>query len=99
MNFAVFLMGENFLLEGHESLQGFFITKGIEAPNAEGAAQLAVAAVKADPRFAESLAASTALPPTIQVKVIQSLPHLMRDTEYVFFPMEETDEGLPGPAA
>ena len=89
MNFAVFLMGENFLLGQPPILQGFFITKGIEAPNEELAASAAIAAVRADPRFAGAQSEPAVPAPTIRVEVVHALPHLMRDTDYTFFPMED----------
>ncbi|MDR6674629.1 hypothetical protein [Xanthomonas sp. 1678] len=86
MNFAVFLMGENFLVAGCPELQGFFITKRIEAPGEEAAAAQAVSAIQAGPRW--GLAASVA--PTIAVKVVHPLDASirMKDTDYLFFPME-----------
>ena len=89
MNFAVFLMGENFLLGQKPTLQGFFVTKGIEATSEEDAAAQAVAAVKADDQFASALSTSSQPSPTITVKVVHQLPHLMGDTDYIFFPMED----------
>jgi hypothetical protein len=89
MNFAVFLMGENFLLPGHTSLQGFFVTKGLSAQNEQVAAAQAVAAVKADLTLADSFSLSKATSPTLTVKVVHQLPHVMKDTEYFFFPMED----------
>jgi hypothetical protein len=89
MNFAVFLMGENFLMDGEPELQGFFITKGIEALSEEAAAAQAIDAVRADPRFAGTASSIVNVPPTITVKVVHQLPHLMSDTNYLFFPMEE----------
>ena len=88
MNFAVFLMGENFLVGDQPTLQGFFITKGIETISKEAAAQ-AICAVKADPRFAASSSTVANVPPTVTAKVVHQLPHLMSDTDYLFFPMEE----------
>ena len=87
MNFAVFLMGENFLAAGQPELQGFFITKRIEASSEEIAAAQAVAAVKADPQFSQV----PSVAPTVTVKVVHQLPESnhMKDTEYLFFPMEE----------
>ncbi|WP_282272761.1 hypothetical protein [Stenotrophomonas sp. PS02298] len=89
MNFAVFLMGENFLINGQPALQGFFITKGIEAINEEAAAAQAVDAVRADPLFFGTASSIVAAPSTITVKVVHQLQHLMSDTDYLFFPMEE----------
>lgn len=89
MNFAVFLMGENFLLGPQPTLQGFFVTKGIEALSEEAAAAQAVAAVKADHQFAGALSTPAQPRPTITVKVVHQLPHLMGDTDYTFFPMED----------
>lgn len=89
MNFAVFLMGENFLVGGEPVLQGFFVTKGIEAVSEDAAAAQAIAAVRADPRFAGTGSIVDNVLPTITVKVVHQLPHLMSDTEFQFFPMEE----------
>lgn len=87
MNVAVLLMGENFPVAGQPKLQGFFITKRVEASSEEVAAAQAVAAVKADPQFSQS----SFVEPTVTVNVVHQLPesNLMKDTEYLFFPMEE----------
>lgn len=88
MNFAVFLMGENYIVAGQPDLQGFFITVRVEASSEELAAAQAVAAVEADPR----LSRVSSVAPTITVKVVHQLPesNLMKGTEYLFFPMRET---------
>lgn len=87
LNFAVFLMGENFLVAGCPELQGFFITKRIEAPSEETAAAQAVSAIKTDPRLCQA----DSVAPTITVKVIHQLAesNRMKDTEYIFFPMAD----------
>jgi len=90
MNFAVFLMGENFLPPGHTSLQGFFVTKGLSAQNEQDAVTQAIAAVKADPTLADSFSLASATAPSLTVKVVHQLPHVMKDTEYFFFPMVDT---------
>ena len=91
MNFAVFLMGENFPINGEASLQGFFVTKRIEASSEEIASAQAIAAVKADPRLSNAFSVATGAVPEITVRVVHQLPDFIKmgDTEYQFFPMEE----------
>jgi len=91
LNYAVFLMGENFPAVRGAALRGFFITKRIEAPDEASATALAIASVKADPQFSSAFSATTERSPMVTVKVVHKLPDSieMEDTEYQFFPMEE----------
>ncbi|MFK2904906.1 hypothetical protein ISP17_13160 [Dyella ginsengisoli] len=86
MNYVVLLMGENFLVAGQSELQGFFITKRIEAFSEEIAAAQAVAAVRNDPQFSQA----PSVEPTVTVKAVRQLleSNHTREAKYFFFPME-----------
>lgn len=93
LNYAIFLMGENFPMDydGDVVLQGFFVTKRVEAENEEVAREMAIAGIKSTPIIASSILLAGVTEPTIQVKVVHLLPdhNKMKDTEFVFFPMED----------
>ena len=94
-NFAVFLMGQNFLLEvdGHESLQGFFVTVRVEEADEGAAAIAAIKRVRSIDLIAMALSRTLDLQPTIEVRVVHELPESikMKDTELSLFAMSECD--------
>nr|CAS02675.1 putative integron gene cassette protein [uncultured bacterium] len=94
-NFAVFLMGQNFLVDtgGHESLQAFFITVRVEEPNEDVAASAAIKRVRSLEPIALALSRSHLPEPTIEVRVVHELPESirMKDTDLLLFPMSEFD--------
>ena len=94
-NFAVFLMGQNFLVEtgGQESLQAFFITVRVEEPNEEAASSAAIDRVRSLEPIALALSRSHLPEPTIEVRVVHELPESIRmmDTDLLLFPMSEFD--------
>ena len=94
-NFAVFLMGQNFLLgvDGRESLQGFFVTIRVEEADEGAAALAAIKRVRSIDLIASALSRTLDAKPTIEVRVVHELPESirMKDTELALFPMSECD--------
>lgn len=92
-NFAVFLQGSDFELSrgGNKGSLGFFITVRVEAQTEEAAASAAIGVVKSDIQLEEAFTVEAANTPIIEVKVIHELlpENRMKNTEFVFFPMEE----------
>jgi hypothetical protein len=92
-NYAVFLEGANFVLTrgiGKELL-GFFVTVRVESSSAQEAASGAISLVKSDPQLEEAFRAVSEKTPTVVVKVVHELlpENRMKNTEFMFFPMEE----------
>jgi hypothetical protein len=92
-NYAIFLMGEDFMLSRGESkeLCGFFVTVRVEANTEEEAGAEAIQALKSDPQLADAFEADAPRPPKIEVRVVHELlpENKMKNTKYTFFPMEE----------
>jgi hypothetical protein len=92
-NYAVFLEGNDFELSrnGSKEALGFFVTVRVESQSEQEAASRAIEIIKADPQLGEALRADTGKNPRIEVKVVHELlpENNMKNTEFVFFPMEE----------
>lgn len=92
-NYAVFLEGKNLELsrDGRKELLGFFVTVRVEAQSEYDAKTSATTLIKSDPQLADAFKATAGKEPKIQVNVVhQLLPeNKMKNTGYVFFPMEE----------
>ena len=92
-NYAVFLMGEDFMLphSGSKELCGFFVTVRVEADTEDEAGVEAIEVLKEDPRIANALKADAPKTPKIEVRVVHELlpVNKMKSTEYTFFSMEE----------
>lgn len=88
LNYAVLLMGENFLVAGQPGLRGFFITRRIDASSEEIAKAQAIAAVMADAQ----LSRAASVEPTVTVKAVHPIAESshVRETRYFFFPMAAT---------
>lgn len=90
-NYAVFLEGNNFLLdaEGIRKHFGFFVTKRVIAYSEVEAGKMATQAVWDDPILSGQ--DSNPSVPTVVVKVIHELfrSNNMHDTQYSFFEMDE----------
>ena len=90
-NYAIFLEGNNFRLgdiDG-EPLSGFFVTKRVEASNAEEAQQLAIQTLWRHP---DLVGQESNIPkPSIEVRVVHKLldSNKMKDIDLVVFPMDE----------
>jgi len=91
-NYAVFLMGEDFMLphNGSKKLCGFFVTVRVEADTEDEARAGAIHVLKADPQLADAFTANSPKTPKIEVRVVHKLlpENKMKNTEYTFFPME-----------
>ena len=92
-NYAVFLEGNDFELSrnGSKEAFGFFVTVRVESQSEQEAASRAIEIVKADPQLEEAFRADTSKIPRIEAKVVHELlsENTMKNTELVFFPMEE----------
>ncbi len=92
-NYAVFLEGNDFELSrnGSKEALGFFVTVRVESQSEQEAASRAIEVVKADPQLEEAFRADTGKNPRIEAKVVHELlpENTMKNTEFVFFPMEE----------
>jgi hypothetical protein len=92
-NYAVFLMGEDFMLpnNGSKELCGFFITVRVEADTEDEAGAAVLEVLKEDPQLADAFKAGSPKTPRIEVRVLHELlpENKMKNTEYTFFPMEE----------
>lgn len=92
-NYAIFIDGENFLLnlEGEDKRFGFFVTKNVRSECESRAIESAIASIKSDPKFAQAYERSHLVEPTLTVKVVHILDknNVMSDTGYTFYPMED----------
>ena len=92
-NYAVFLMGEDFMLlqNGGKRLCGFFVTVRVEANTEEEAGAEAIQVLKSDPQLADAFKADAPKTPKVEVRVVHELlpENRMKNTEYTFFSMEE----------
>ena len=92
-NYAVFLMGEDFMLsrDGSNELCGFFVTVRVEANSEDEAGADAIQIVKSDPHLADAFKTDAIEKPKIEVRVVHELlpDNKMKNTGYTFFPMEE----------
>ena len=93
-NYAVFLMGEDFMLpnNGSKELCGFFITLRVEADTEDEAGAAAYRSAEGrSAAIADAFKAGSPKTPRIEVRVVHELlpENKMKNTEYTFFPMEE----------
>ena len=92
-NYAVFLMGEDFMLsrDGSMELYGFFVTVRVETDTEEEAGVEAIKIVKSDPELADAFKADTIKAPKIEVRVVHHLlpDYKMKKTKYTYFLMAE----------
>jgi hypothetical protein len=92
-NYAVFLEGNNFeLARGtNKELLGFFVTVRVESPTEQEAANSAILFIKSAPQLEAAFQVGGITTPSIEVKVIHELlpENMMKNSEFVFFPMEE----------
>ena len=94
-NYAVFLEGKNFELSrgGFKELFGFFVTVRVDAPSEHDAGVNATTVLKSDAQLADAFKEGASKTPQIEVKVVHELlpENKMKNTEFVFFSMKETD--------
>lgn len=92
-NYAVLLEGNDYELSrgGSKELLGFFVTVRVDAQSECEVKISATNLVKSDPELADAFKSAADKTPKIEVKVVhQLLPeNKMKNTEFVFFPMNE----------